>query len=141
MYTSPSGVCPLRGGSFLPRLLAHSLLLPTWSQIALLCSLATSSLVCCLFVLAALGLHGCSSCSSGVYSLVVLLGLLIAVASSAMEHSLQGVEPSVVVMHGLSCLRHMKSSGSGMEICPALAGNSPTTGPPEAKPPRSLRSI
>ena len=48
--------------------------------------------------------------ASGAYSLVVLLGLLIAVASSAVEHSLQGVRPSVVVMHGLSCLRHMKSS-------------------------------
>ena len=62
------------------------------------------------FFLAALGLHGCIVAASGGYSLVALLGLLIAVASFAVQHSLQGVWPSFVVAHGLSCLRHMESS-------------------------------
>ena len=62
------------------------------------------------FFLAALGLHGCVVAASGGYSVVALLGLLIAVASFALQHSLQGVWPSLVVAHGLSCLRHMESS-------------------------------
>ena len=41
------------------------------------------------------------SASSG-YSLIVLLGLLIAVASLVAEHGLQGVQASVVGSHGLS---------------------------------------
>ena len=48
--------------------------------------------------------------ASGGYSLVASLGLLIAMASFAVEHLLQGVRLSVVAVHGLSCLRHMESS-------------------------------
>ena len=40
--------------------------------------------------------------ASGGYSLVLVHGLLIAVASLGAEHGLSGVRTSVVVVHGLS---------------------------------------
>ena len=61
-----------------------------------------------LFVLAALGL----SCYSQAFSsggeqdllLIVVHGLLTAVASLIVEHRLSDVQASVIVLHRLSCL-------------------------------------
>ena len=44
---------------------------------------------------------------SGGYSLVVMLGLLIAVASLVAEHGLSGARTSVVVAHGLNEFRFL----------------------------------
>ena len=56
---------------------------------------------------AVLGLRCCSrafsSCRAWVYSLVVMQGLLTAVASLAGEHGLQHVQPLVVVLPRLNC--------------------------------------
>ena len=69
---------------------------------------------------------------NGGYSLVVVRGLLIAVAS-LMEHKLWGIQASVVMAHGLSSTglvapRHGIFPKSGPEsLSPTLAGKFFTT--------------
>ena len=77
------------------------------------------------------GLHCCatfSSCSKAGYSLVVVCGLLIAVASLAEVCRLQSLV-SVVVAHGLSCMWNLRRPGM-KPVSPALAKEFLTTGPP-----------
>ena len=69
--------------------------------------------------------------ASGDYSLVAVRRLLIAVAYLVAEHRLQGVQASVVVVHGLACpMACGIFPGQDRTHTPALAGRFLTTGPP-----------
>ena len=68
---------------------------------------------------------------SRAYSLTVMLGLLIAVASLVVEHRLYSMRGLVVVVHGAQRPLSMGNlPRPGEPVSPALAGRLLTTGPP-----------
>ena len=68
---------------------------------------------------------------SRAYSLIVMLGLLIVVASVVAEHRLYGMWALVVMVHGAQWPVSMGNlPGPGEPVSHALTGRVLTTGPP-----------
>ena len=67
---------------------------------------------------------------NGSYSLVAVLRLLIVGASLVVEHSLEGMRVSVVVVSCLATCRIIVLKAGVQPVSPQLAGRFLTTGPP-----------